>query len=194
MSRAPARQPGLARRSARSCRAPTHWGLDLRIQHGLLVAGLAQVSACGPTHQVLVDPVLDLVREGRYRPHELPLVGLEHDLAEDRQRCAPPVSLSPRARLSSKPIRDRHRDPLRSVGRPHEERIAEVARRSGFSHHRDREVAAMQGVGGAFLNANVYGVALLLIAMLLSVSLGTALRSLTGPCTESHASPGCLLT
>jgi len=79
--------------------------------------------------------LFDLAREARCPADELVLVDAEHDLAEDRQRRAPPVSLRPSGRLSSKPIRTATVI-LVSVSGSHEERISEVARRPGFAHHR----------------------------------------------------------
>ena len=45
---------------------------------------------------------------------------------------------------------DGYPDPLRPVGGSQEQRVAEVAHRSGLGHHRDREIGAVEGVGRAF--------------------------------------------
>jgi hypothetical protein len=47
------------------------------------------------------------------------------------------------------PDPDGHRDPCCPVGRPHEQRIAKIARRPGLAHHRDRKGAGVETVGGA---------------------------------------------
>ena len=80
--------------------------------------------------------------------YELALVDAEHDLAEDRQGRAAPGLLVPERAVVVKSDPDRDRDSLRPAGGSHEQRIAEVAGRSGFAHHGDREVAAIEGVGG----------------------------------------------
>src|SRR5207244_11136379 len=65
-----------------------------------LYAGRSRAARRGSTrlprlvHQILVDPFLDLAREGRHGPHELLLVGAEHDLAKNRQRRAAPGLLA----------------------------------------------------------------------------------------------------
>ena len=72
------------------------------------------------------------------------LVDAEHDLAEDRQGRAPAGLSSAQRAVVVEADPDRHRDALRPVGGPHEQRVAEVARRPGLAHHRDREVAPLR--------------------------------------------------
>src|SRR5438445_3253104 len=115
----------------------------------LSVAGIQRLPL-----QVLVDPVLDFARERGRRSDELLLVGQEHDFAENRQRGAAPGLLVTQRTVVVEADPDSHRDALRSIGGPHEERVTKVARRSGLPHHRDREIAAVKGMGSALRNSD----------------------------------------
>src|SRR2546430_17521278 len=74
------------------------------------------------------SPFLDRARELRHWPHELLPVGAKHDLAEYRQRGAPPGLLVPERAVVVKSDPDRHRDPRRPVGGAHEQGRSEERR------------------------------------------------------------------
>src|ERR1041385_2830420 len=75
--------------------------------------GRASLNAGGLSHQVLVDPVLDLARELGRRSDELSFVDAQHDLTEDRQGRAPAGFFVPEGAAVVESDPDGDRDPPR---------------------------------------------------------------------------------
>ena len=93
-------------------------------------------------------PALDLARELRHGSHDRSLVHAKHHLKEDRQGRATSGLLLSEGAVVVEADPDRDCDSLRAICGSNEQRVAEVAGRSGLAHHGDRKVAARKDVGG----------------------------------------------
>ena len=91
----------------------------------------------GSPREVLVDPFLDLAGELRHRPHEL-VAGRPGARSRGRRGAPCGAFRSPRTRAAGRfvePHPDRHGDAERAIRRADEERVSEVVRGPGPSHH-----------------------------------------------------------
>src|SRR3990172_7073441 len=103
----------------------------------------------GRTVQIRVDPAFHLARELRDRPDQGIVVDAHHDLAEDGQRRAPAGLRAAQRAVVVEADPDRNRNALGTVGGPDEESVPKLARGPRLAHHRDRERAFAESVGGA---------------------------------------------